>query len=184
MTELASLWLPILLSALFVFVASSVIHMVLPIHRGDYRKLPQEDRVLDGLRDVVPPGQYMFPCPDSMKDMGTPEMQAKYQRGPVGTLLVRPAGDFAMGKSLGTWFGLCLVVGLLTAYVAGLVLAPGDNRVFRVCATVATMAHGISCVNDSIWKGVRWSTSLKFVCDGLVYGLVTGLTFSWLWPTA
>lgn len=72
MTELASLWLPILLSALFVFVASSVIHMVLPIHRGDYRKLPQEDRVLDGLRDVVPPGQYMFPCPDSMKDMGTP----------------------------------------------------------------------------------------------------------------
>ena len=45
MVSISALWLPILLSAVIVFVASSIIHMVLPVHRGDYRKLPEEDRV-------------------------------------------------------------------------------------------------------------------------------------------
>ncbi len=184
MVDLASLWLPILVSAVFVFIASSVIHMATPMHKGDYRKMPQEDRVLDGLRDVVPPGQYMFPCADSMKDMGTPEMVAKFQRGPIGTLIVRPAGAMNIGKSLGVWFVFCIVVGVCTAYVCGLVLSAGDGRVFRVAATVATLCHAFSSVSDSIWKGVRWSTTFKFVVDGVVYGLATGAAFAWLWPAA
>ena len=51
MAFLADLWLPILLSAVFVFVASSVLHMVLPIHKGDYKKPPGEDAVLESMRD-------------------------------------------------------------------------------------------------------------------------------------
>ncbi len=182
MVELASLWLPILLSAVFVFLASSVIHMALPIHKGDYKKLPQEDQVLDALRPVVPAGQYMFPCADSMKDMGSPEMVAKFQRGPVGMMIVRPPASLNMGKSLGIWFVFCIVIGVCTAYVSGLVLGPGDERVFRVAGTVAMLCHAFSSVNDSIWKGVRWATTFKFVFDGVVYGLVTGATFAWLWP--
>ncbi|MFM1873954.1 MAG: hypothetical protein RL398_3376 [Planctomycetota bacterium] len=183
MVELAALWLPILVSAVFVFLASSVIHMALPIHRGDYRKLPREDAVLDTLRSSVPPGQYMFPCADSMKDMGTPEMQAKFAHGPLGTLIVRPGGSMNMGKSLGQWFVLCLCIGLCVAYAVGLVLPAGDGRVFRIATTIATLAYAFGGVTDSIWKGVRWSTTLKFVFDGVVYGLVTGATFAWLWPT-
>ena len=184
MVDLASLLLPILLSAVFVFLASSVIHMALPIHRGDYRKLPAEDKVLDGLRGTVPPGQYMFPCADSMKEMSSPEMVAKFQRGPVGMMIVRPPNSMNMGKSLGIWFAFCIVIGVCTAYVTGLVLPPGDGRVFRIACTVATLCHAFSSVNDSIWKGVRWSTTFKFVFDGVVYGLVTGATFAWLWPAA
>jgi len=45
MVPLAALWLPILLSAIIVFVASSVMHMLLPYHRSDYRQLPEEDRL-------------------------------------------------------------------------------------------------------------------------------------------
>ena len=38
--SLAALWLPILLSAVIVFVVSSILHMALPFHKNDYRQLP------------------------------------------------------------------------------------------------------------------------------------------------
>ena len=47
MVSVTALWLPILLSAVIVFVASSIIHMVLPFHRKDYRPVPSEDGVMD-----------------------------------------------------------------------------------------------------------------------------------------
>lgn len=184
MTTLAALWLPILLSAVFVFVASSVIHMALQIHKGDYRKLPDEDRVLGALRGAVPPGQYMFPCPASMKDMGSPEMLEKFKAGPVGTLVVRPSACPSMGGALGAWFGFCLLISVLVAYLTGLARAPGSDGVFRFAAAAATLGHAFSSVTDSIWKGVSWSTTAKFVFDGLVYALITGATFAWLWPAA
>lgn len=185
MTPLASLWLPILLSAVFVFVASSLVHMVLQLHKNDYRKLPAEDELLDALRRTnTPPGQYMFPGAASMKEMGTPEMCAKFARGPIGTLIVRPGGSMQMGKALGSWFLFCLVVGALVAYVTGLGRAPGESGVFRFASAVAALAYAFSSVPDSIWKGVRWSQTALFVIDGLVYALVTGATFAWLWPAA
>lgn len=185
MTPLADLWLPILLSAVFVFVASSLIHMVIQWHKGDYRKLANEDPVLDALRQHgVAPGQYMFPCPASMKDMGSPEMLAKYQRGPVGTLLVRPAGAVNIGTALGQWFVLTLVLSVIVAYVTGLARGPGAPDVFRIASAVALPAYAFASVDSSIWKGVSWATTAKFVVDGVIYALATGATFAWLWPAA
>lgn len=187
MTTLAALWLPILLSAVFVFVVSSLFHMLLPIHKGDYRKLPDEAGTLEAMRRTgVVPGQYMFPCPASMKDMGSPEMQAKFAQGPVGTLIVRSGNGMNMGRALGQWFAFCVVIGVFTAYLTGLACAPGSAglRVFRIAATIAVLGYAFSSVADSIWKGVRWSTTCKFVFDGVVYALVTGATFAWLWPAA
>ena len=43
MVPVTSLWLPVLVSAVIVFVASSILHMVLPFHRKDYRAVPSED---------------------------------------------------------------------------------------------------------------------------------------------
>jgi hypothetical protein len=187
MAELLALWLPILLSAVFVFVVSSVVHMALPVHKGDFGKLPDEDATLAALRNSgVAPGQYMFPCPSSMQDMNTPAMQAKYAAGPVGMMIVREKGDLGMGKALLAWFGFCLVIGLFTAYLTGLAVRPGAGfaAVFRVSATVALLGHAFWSVNDSIWKGVSWSTTGKYMLDGLAYALVTGATFAWLWPAA
>jgi hypothetical protein len=105
MISLGALWLPILLSAVFVFIVSSILHMVLPIHRNDYGKLPGEPAVLEAMRtQSVTPGTYMFPRPDSVKDMCSPEMQEKYNQGPVGYLTVLPNGQPAMGKNLVLWF--------------------------------------------------------------------------------
>jgi len=67
MVPVMSLVLPIVISAVVVFVASSIIHMVLPYHKGDMRVIPagKEDEVLDALRRInIPPGQYGAPHPD------------------------------------------------------------------------------------------------------------------------
>ncbi len=183
MVTLTALWLPILLAAVFVFVASSVIHMALPIHKGDYQKMPNEEAVLEQMRKLgVGAGQYMFPMCSSMKDLETPEMKAKLAQGPVGTLIVRGPGGMQMGRSLLQWFLFCIVVSVFVAYITGLGRGPGADGVFRMASAVAVLGYAFSSVCDSIWKGVSWGTTWRFVFDGVVYGLVTGATFAWLWP--
>lgn len=185
MVSVAELWLPIVLSAVFVFTVSSIIHMASPIHKGDYRKLPNEDKVLEAMRTQgVQPGAYMFPCAGSMKDMGSPEMIEKRKRGPVGFLTVVPSGPPGMGKNLIQWFIFSLVIGVLTACVAAVGLGPEATfgAVFRLTAFAAILGYGVGHISDSIWKGVSWMITLKFVFDGVLYGLVTAATFGWLWP--
>jgi len=185
MVPLVDLWLPILVSAVAVFIVSSVVHMALPIHKGDMQKLPGEDALLAAMRaQKLAPGSYMFPCGSSMKDMGTPEMIAKLNQGPVGNMNVLPNGPWAMGKSLTQWFVLSLVVSACAAYLAGMVLPGGADLqlVFRITSTAALLGYGLSHVQDSIWKGVRWGISVKFVFDGVLYALATGGVFAWLWP--
>lgn len=187
MTSLTLLWLPVLLSAVFVFVASSVIHMALPWHRGDYRHLPDEPSLLESLRrHGLTPGQYMFPSCKSMKDMGSPEMLKKFQQGPVGLLVVRKSGMPNMGTALGAWFVFCIVVSVFVGYLTGLATAPGaaGMKVFRIAGTVGVLGYAFSSVTDSIWKSISWGTTCRFVVDGIVYGLVTAATFAWLWPAA
>lgn len=187
MSFLTELWLPILLSAVFVFVASSVIHMALRYHRTDMTRLPDEDAVIDALRSAaVSPGAYMFPCASDPKDMCSPEMKAKIERGPSGLLTVFPPGGWNLGKSLGQWFGYCLVVSILVAYLCHHVLAPGTAflTVFRVVGTAAFLGHAVGALQEPIWRGQRWGVCAKFLVDGLVYALVVAGTFGWLWPTA
>jgi hypothetical protein len=187
MVTLADLWLPILLSAAAVFVVSSVLHMLLPLHRGDHGKMPGEEPILAAMRDQgVNPGQYMFPCPGSMKDMGTPEMQERYRRGPVGTLTVMPNGAPRVGRSLVQWFLFLLLVGVFVGYLATLALHAGAESmaVFRTCGTAAILAYAVGTLDNSIWRGVRWSVTLKFAFDGILYGLVTAGVFASLWPSA
>ena len=108
MVHLAALWLPILLSAVVVFVASSVLHMVLPYHKSDYSKLPDEEKVVAVLRGAnLKRRLYIFPyC--THQEMKKPEMVEKYKLGPVGHMTVFPSGQINMGKYLGQWFVYCL----------------------------------------------------------------------------
>jgi hypothetical protein len=179
------LWLPILLSAVIVFIASSIIHMALPIHKSDYRKLPDEDKVLDALRTAgATPGRaYVFPyC--THKEMKSPEVVEKFKRGPVGMLTLRPSGTPAMGKFLGQWFVYCIVVGIFVAYLTGRTRDAGTPylEVFRVAGASAFMAYSVALIQDAIWKGENWGVTIKHVIDGLIYGLLTAGTFGWLWP--
>src|SRR5580698_1765408 len=120
MTSLHALWLPTLLASVFVFVASSIIHMALQWwHRSDYGKLPQEDKVMEFLRPIaIPPGDYMVPSCSGSEEMRTPEFKEKMMKGPVMTLTVVEGGPIRIGGRLVLWFVYLLVVTHLAAYVA------------------------------------------------------------------
>ena len=184
MVPLTALWLPILLSAVFVFIASSIIHMFLPYHRSDYQRLPEEDKVLGMLRPVgLKRGLYIFPfC--THKEMNTPAAIERYNQGPVGMLTVFPSGPPVMPKFLGMWFVYCLVIGVFVAYLTGRTVAPGTPylAVFRVAGTAAFLTYGLGHLSNSIWAGQPWSVTIKHVFDGLVFCLLTAGTFGWLWP--
>jgi hypothetical protein len=185
MVPLTALWLPILLSAVIVFVASAIAHMVLPIHRSDYRKLPSEDEVMAALRKfAIPPGDYLVPCAGSPKEMGSPAFVEKMTKGPVMLATVMPSGAPSMTKPLALWFVYCLVVGVFAAYVAGRALGPGAHylAVFRFAGVTAFLAYSLAQWQNTIWFRRNWVVTLKSNIDGLVYGLLTAGTFGWLWP--
>jgi hypothetical protein len=186
MVAVTALWLPIVLSAVVVFVASSIVHMVLPYHRSDYGKLGDETGLMAALRKAgVAPGDYMFPKPDSPKAMKDPAYLEKWKAGPVGRLVVMKTGAApSMGKPLGLWFLFCVVVSLFAGYVAGRALQPGVPYLsaFRFASTTAFVGYALGNWPESIWMGRPWSTTIKSTFDGLIYALLTGGVFGWLWP--
>lgn len=186
MVSLMALWAPIVLSAVIVFIASSLMHTVLKYHHAEIRKLQDEDKVMATLRGAgVQRGVYVFPyCVGGGKEMKSPEMIEKYKQGPVGFLTIYPSGPPAMGKFMGLWFGYCLIISFFVAYLATHTVAFGANYrvVFRVAGTAAFLAYGLGQLSNGIWKGQPWSAVIKEVVDGLIYGLLTAGAFGWLWP--
>jgi hypothetical protein len=185
MVPLLSLWLPIVLSAVFVFIASNILHMVLPFHKGDYKKVPSEDAVMEAMRTFnIPPGDYHMPRPNSPKDMGSPAFLEKMTKGPVALITVRPNGKPAMLGVLIQWFAYCVVVSIFAAYIAGRALGPEAHylRVFKFAGCTAFTAYSLALWQDSIWYGRSWTTTLKSNIDGLIYACLTAGTMGWLWP--
>jgi hypothetical protein len=185
MTALSALWLPVLVSAFLVFVASTVIHMFLPWHRNDYLKMPNEDRALDALRPLaIPPGDYMVPHCTGPEEMKSPAFKDKMSKGPVMIVTVRPNGMPSMGGYLVQWFIFCAVIGLFAGYVGSRAMPPGAQylRVFQLVGASAFMAYAAAIWPMSIWYGRSWKTTFKSTIDGLVYALITAGTFGWLWP--
>ena len=182
---LVAFWLPILLSAVFVFIASSIIHMVLPYHRSSYRKLSEEDKVRVAIRASNPsPGLYNFPyC--THKDMNSEEVKAKFVEGPVGHLILYPNGPVFLPKFLGLWFVFCIVVGLVVGYLAAHTI-PRDSPhgyIFRIVGAAAFLAYGVGGLSNGIWKGFPWKMVLLEAFDGAIYAALTAGTFGWLWPS-
>ena len=187
MVSLAALWAPILLAAVLVFLASSLIHMVLPYHRTDYGKVGSEDKVMDALRPFgITPGDYMVPCSTSPAAAQAPEFVAKLKRGPFLIMTVFPSGPMAMGGSLAAWFVFCVVVGVFAGYLTSRALPAGAPylEVFRFTGTIAFAGYALALWENTIWYKRAWTTTLKANIDGLIYALLTGGAFGWLWPQA
>ena len=185
MVSIMSLALPILLSAVFVFLASSIIHMVLRYHQKDFSAVPDEDGMLDAFRRMkVAPGDYCLPYASSMEAMKSKEFCDKFAKGPVVTMTVSAGGSMNMGGQLMQWFLYTVVVTIFVAYLTGRVLPAGTDylEVFRVAGTVAFMGYAMALPPFSIWYKRNWGTTLRSMTDGLLYSLLTGGTFGWLWP--
>lgn len=185
MTSLMALWLPILLSAVIVFVVSSIIHMVSPWHKGDYPRLANEDQFRAAVRPLaIPPGDYMVPRPASRAEMKSPAFAEKVNQGPNVIFTVLPNGQWMTGKTFVQWFVYSVVVSLFAAYIASRALPPGTEylRVYQLTGASAFMGYALALWQVSIWYRRSWVTTFKLTVDGLVYALFTAGTFGWLWP--
>ncbi|HJW09382.1 MAG TPA: hypothetical protein VJ483_07075 [Holophagaceae bacterium] len=185
MVPLMQLWLPILLSAVFAFVASSLIHMALKYHNSDYHGLPNEDEVRATITKGAPaPGQYVIPYCSDHKDMGSEAMQTKFKEGPVGFLILRAPGPMSMGASLFQWFLFCLLVSFFSGYLGAATLKAGVHylQVFQVVGTAAFMGYGLGLIPMGIWWGQPWRSVAKGILDALIYACLTAGAFGWLWP--
>ena len=185
MVSVISLWMPILLSAVMVFVVSSIIHMLLGYHKTDFGKLTDEDGVMDALRGFnIPKGEYIVPCAGSMKECGNPEFVEKTKKGPVLFMTVLDNGPMTMGKSLMHWFLYSVIVSIFAAYISGRALGAGAHymSVFRFAGCTAFVGYSLALMQNSIWYKRSWVVTLKSMFDGLVYALATAGIFGWLWP--
>ena len=185
MTGLSALWLPILVSAVFVFIASSVIHMFTPWHKGDYRPVPDEARLRTALGPLaVPPGDYVVPRANSMDDMRSPDFKQKMLDGPVVMMTVLPNELPTMGRSLSLWFVHILIVGVFSAYIAGRALPPGAHylQVFRFAGCTSFIAYSFAIWPLWIWYRRSLGTTIRSTIDGLIFAGITAGTFGWLWP--
>ena len=186
MVTVTALWLPILVSAILVFVASSILHMVLPFHRGDLKKVPQEDDMLDALRRFnLPPGDYGAPMAGSMAAMHDPQFIEKMKRGPLVLMTVSAGGSGSMTKNLVQWFLYSLLVGTFAAVIASDSLMRGADY-WDVCnfvAVTAFMGYSLALLQQSIWGRRSWVTTAKTMFDGAIYAVITGEVFAWLWPS-
>ena len=186
MIPIPSLWLPIVLAAVLVFVASSVIHMFFTYHKNDFRQVPGEDAAMDALRPLnIPPGDYVLPYAESTEVMKSDEYKAKVEKGPVAFFtILEPGALFNMGPQLAQWFAYCLVVAAVTAYVGGRMLAPGAEylSVFRLTGTVAFACFALALPQRSIWYKQGWGSTLRSMFDGFVYACLTAGAFGGFWP--
>jgi hypothetical protein len=185
MVPVLSLGIPVLLSAVIVFIGSSIMHMVLRYHRNDLRQLSREDEVMAALRTFdIQAGDYALPWAGSPDAMKRPEFIEKVTKGPVAFMTVIPSGPPSIGTSLVLWFIYSIVVSVFAGYVTGRALGPGATylEVFRFAGTTAFMGYSLALLQDSIWHHRNWGTTFRMVFDGLIYALLTAGTFGWLWP--
>lgn len=185
MVTIPSLWFAIVLSAVIVWIASFIVWSVLPHHKSDYKSLPNEEAALGALKPQnLAPGQYNIPHLASRDALKQPEVRKKFEDGPSGFLTVLPRGVPAMGKNMVLSFIYYILVGIVVAYIASRTLSMGAEylAVFRITGTVAWLAYGAAVVQDAIWFGKPWSSTVKQLIDALIYGLLTAGVFGWLWP--
>ena len=185
MISLMSYWLPILISAIFVFIVSSLIHMLFKYHSNDFIKVPSEDEVMDSLRKFnISAGDYVVPYAGSAEAMKSEEFKEKVNSGPAIFMTVLPSGPQNMGKSLFMWFLYSILIGILAAYITSRAVGPNPHYldVFRFAGATSFIAYSIALLQNSIWYKRKWSSTLKSMFDGLIYAFVTAGTFGWLWP--
>ncbi len=185
MVTISSLWLPILLSGISVFIISSVIHMVLTYHRSDFKQLPDEDSFMDALQNIdLPPGEFVVPFAGSPKAMASDEYKRKLEKGPVGFFTFMKNGPHSMTGSLVMWFVYSIIVSISAAYIASRVVPAGGDylTVFRFVGATAFYGYALALMQNSIWYKRAWSSTFKSMFDGLIYALFTAGIFGWLWP--
>ncbi len=172
------LWLPIVVGAVAVHVASTLAWTALPHHVPEWKPMPDEGELTALLKQhATPAGQYVFPHPKGpQQEKQNPDPNAPYQ----GTLILydKPISmGAAIGKTLAFFFLATFVIG----YLASLGLSPQSSRldVFRFVFVAGLLTHVAGRFPGAFW--FKRKTLLDSI-DGTVYALLTAGVFVWLWP--
>jgi hypothetical protein len=184
MTPITSLLFPILVAAVAVFVLSLIIQTAMPWHKRDFGNVPDDDAVLDAIRQFnIPPGDYLVPSPRLPDGRRNPDFVAKWATGPSVMMTVIPPSA-NMGRYMAQWFGFTALVALIAGWVTGTIVGRGrsDHAVFHYGAIVTFLSYSLGAWPLSIWYHRKWSTALKSAFDAILYGVTTGLVFAWMWP--
>lgn len=183
MNFVALLWLPILVSAVAVFVLSAASHMLLPWRRDEFRGIPGHEAIQAVVKDL-PPGQYLFPAGLDPRERGGKEWLARWAAGPSGWLTLVPREPIAMGRNMAQSMLAYLVVSFLTAYLATFALgaAPASFTVFRFVSTLGVLTYATGTSFTSIWYGRPWKAFAADVLDAVVLAFAMAAVFAWLWP--
>ena len=184
MVSLLDLWLPILVSAVIVQIASSVIHMALPFwHTADYGRTGNDGPMVEAMRSLRS-GLYLIPGMPHEKP--SKEWEAEWSKGPSAIVYLRNPAAMSIGKNMGIYFLYCIVSAIFVAYIAGQTLPRGTEylRVMQLAGAAGTIfwAFGNN-ISDAIWYGKPWRVAIKYMVDGVIYGSLMGGTFGWLWPS-
>lgn len=176
------LWLPVLVSAVVVFVMSALIWTVLPWHKKDYAKLGDEDAASAAMKGSTP-GTYVLPYVADPSEFRKEPVLQRYEQGPNAFVTIVPNGAPSMGPKLGLSFLFNVLVGIICAYLLSRFLSPAAPylEVFRLTGTTAFIAYGVAYFQESIWFGRPWSLLAKNLFDALLYGSLTGGVFGWLY---
>jgi hypothetical protein len=184
MELLTPLWLPILLSAVAVWILSALVWMAMPHHKQDFIRLPDEDGFMDYVRQSgIKPGNYVFPDFRGREAMKSPKVEKALNDGPVGHLSLWPT-PLTMGGKMVATFIVYLVASILIGYLTRVAL-PGAApfaKVFQVAGTAGILAYCFSFIPNAVWFGSYRRTIVANIIDGIVYGLITGAIFAWRWP--
>jgi hypothetical protein len=111
--------------------------------------------------------------------------QARFESGPWGSMnIVGRKPNFA--SNLIKVFVFYLVVSIFVGYITSLARSAGAPgiAVFRVAGAVGVLAYCAGSIPNAIFFGKPGRFVLTDFVDGLVYGLLTGSVFAWLWPSA
>lgn len=191
MEFLSQLWLPIVVSAVAVWIAGAVIWMAMPHHKKDMLELPNRTEAIEKIRSLgLPPGNYMFPAGGCSKEtMKDPEVQRCWKEGPLGYISLWKTPPKMGGNMIGT-FCVHVVVSVLVGYLAwvtigggaaglaGLGAEPGFGRIFQVAGTAGILAYAFSHVPNGLWFGASKRAIAMNIVDGVVYGLIMGAVFA------
>lgn len=176
------LWLPIVLSGLATHVLSTIAWMVLPHHKPEWGRLPDEDEFQDWIREKgVPAGQYLFPFAESPDEMKSEAFLAR--RGKCNGMLVLWGEVPNMGLAIGQTLAFFLVAAFAIGYLDSLALPreASFGKVFRFTTTAALLTHCFGLFPGVFWFRRRIAMDLA---DKVVFALATGLVFAALWPAS
>jgi Flp pilus assembly protein TadB len=189
MDFLVHLWLPIVASAVAVFVGSALGWMLVGHHKGDMNKLTEEQdrKLIEALKTLnLAPGVYGYP--DMHKKMTREEQKKCYEtmfQNPVGMLRVWKHPH--MGVNMFKTFLVNVVVSVFIAYIGWTAFGAAPKSFmqhWQLLGTCGVLAYSFSFIPCEIWyQQTRRALTTMFI-DGVVLGLLCGAVMSWLWPVA